>query len=111
MSGSGGAGPGSTSDVGNEKLPDTTVRVHRSPRVFRFLLAGAIVGVVLALVLTLAFPSNAEFAPSQVFGFLLLLCVTGAAAAAGVVALLIDRVLSRRAKTVDMQRVREHDDP
>lgn len=82
-----------------------SVSVRRSPRVFRFLLVGVALGVVTALVLTIAFPRNAQYSPSQVFGFLLLLSVTAGVALAGAVALLVERASLRRARTVSAERI------
>lgn len=76
------------------------MRVRRSPKILSFLLAGAVVGAIVALVLTFAFPPNAQFPASQVFGFLLLIGVAVGGAAGGLVALVLDRALQRRARVV-----------
>ena len=52
--------------------------------------------VLVALVLTFAYPENGQFDRGQVFGFLLLWCGASGAALGGVVALIIDRRLSKR---------------
>ncbi len=80
-----------------------TVTVRRAPRYSRFLTLGALVGAVVALILTFAFPPNDEFDRGQVFGFLLLACAAiGVALGAGV-ALVIDRTTARRAKSVAVE--------
>ena len=69
-----------------------------------------VVGVVLALaclsdlrtrripnVLTFAFPESGDYDRGQVFGFLLLWCGAFGAAIGGVTALVVDRMLARRA--------------
>ena len=88
-------------------VTDDVVTVRRAPRYGRFITLGALVGAVVALILTFAFsgqPADAELAlgfdKGQVFGFLLLLCATIGAAIGAVVALLIDRASARRAKSV-----------
>ncbi|WP_353814655.1 hypothetical protein [Agromyces sp. SYSU T00266] len=81
------------------------VTVRRSPRYGSFLLLGAALGVLVALILTFAFPENEQFDRGQVFGFLLLWCGAGGLALGGAAALVIDRVLSRRRGTA----VAEHE--
>jgi hypothetical protein len=95
--------PFETTDVTSD-----TVSVRRSPRYPRFLALGAVVGVVAALILTVAFPDNAEFDKGQVFGFLLLACGTIGVALGALVALVIDRVLAGRAASVTMEHQSTH---
>ena len=84
---------------------ETTVTVRRSPRYFNFMLLGAIVGAILALVLTVTFPENDEFSQAQVFGFLLLAGVTLGVTLGCVVALILDRVIGRTATTAVADRL------
>ena len=77
--------------------------VRRSPRYLRFLLSGAIVGIVVALILTVTFPANDEFSIGQVFGFLLLLCGVIGMTLGAVVALVFDRVLAKRSHTEQVE--------
>jgi ATP/ADP translocase len=84
---------------------DDTVTIHRAPRYFRFMIAGAAVGVIVALILTFAFPEPAGFDFSQVFGFLALFFIVIGFAVGAVVALLIDRISRRMARTISMERV------
>ncbi|WP_316306938.1 hypothetical protein [Clavibacter michiganensis] len=44
----------------------TEVLVRRSPRYFRFMGVGAVLGIIVAMVLTLTFPPNPEFSEAQV---------------------------------------------
>lgn len=80
------------------------VSVRRAPRVSRFLIMGAVLGALVALVLALAFPENAEFTTAQVFGFLLLLCATVGVALGGLAAVIIDSSSARRAESVTAER-------
>lgn len=89
-------------------------RVRRSPRYAVFLVAGAALGILAALILTFAFDgteqksptTNALYSSSQVFGFLCLVCIPVGLALGGAVALLIDRRLARRTRAVHIDHER-----
>jgi hypothetical protein len=81
-----------------------TARVRRSPRILNFVIAGLIVGVIIALILTFAFPTDGEFTTPQVFGFLLLFIGTVCGILGAVVALVVDLALSRRSKEIEVDR-------
>lgn len=94
-----------------------TATLRRSPKYTMFLLAGAALGVLIALILTTAFhgtqlPSESGYTYSagQVFGFLTLLCVPVGLAVGGIVALVIDRSSARRARELTVGRERFRDD-
>ncbi|MFK3669183.1 hypothetical protein ACI2IX_03340 [Leifsonia aquatica] len=89
-------------------VTEAEVRVHRSPRYFRFMLTGAILFAIVALVLTFAFPENPTYDRGTVFGFLLAICVVVGVALGALVALLIDRATSRRARSVQADRIDVH---
>jgi uncharacterized membrane protein len=80
------------------------VRVRRSPKILNFLLTGAVLGAVVALILTFAFPNNSQYPASQVLGFLLVLGVVVGAALGAVAALLFERSSQRRAREVEAVR-------
>ncbi|GAA1797449.1 potassium transporter Trk [Agromyces neolithicus] len=97
-------------DVAND-----TVTVRRAPRYGRFITLGAVLGAIVALILTFTFdgqPASPElglqFDKGQVFGFLLLLCGVVGAAVGAIVALLIDRASTRRAKSVVAEHSSTH---
>ena len=117
------AAPASFSDA-----PDTesvvedhieTVRVRRAPKYSVFLIAGAGLGILVAMILTFAFNGSGDVSPNtgliysstQVFGFLALVCITVGVAIGGVVALILDRALARRTRdvVVDRERIRIED--
>ena len=79
------------------------VRVRRSPKVGVFLLVGAIVGVVAAIVLVSVTPQDPEIPTAQAVGFLAVLLAPVGALVGGLVALLLDRRSERRARTVDAE--------
>lgn len=79
------------------ELTSDAVTVRRAPRYPAFIGLGIVLGALVALVLTFAFPESGEYDRGQVFGFLLLWCGAFGAAVGGVTALVIDRMLARRA--------------
>jgi len=90
-------------------LGKTTVTVHRAPRYKNFMILGAIVGVILALAFTVAFPENEKFDRVQIFGFLLLAGVAAGVVLGCIVALGFERVIGRRDRTVVADRLGVND--
>lgn len=86
-------------------VTEDSVRVQRSPRYFRFILSGAVLFALVALVLTFTFPENPTYDRAAVFGFLLAVCVTIGVTLGAVLALLLDRFATRRARTVLADRI------
>ncbi|MFE1646386.1 potassium transporter Trk [Microbacterium sp. P01] len=95
-----------------------TVSVRRAPKYTVFVVLGAGLGILVALILTFTFNgSNQEsantgmvYSPTQVFGFLALVCGVVGVVVGGVVALIFDRVLSRRSREVAADRESAHFD-
>ncbi|MDQ1130132.1 potassium transporter Trk [Microbacterium sp. SORGH_AS_0888] len=96
-----------------------TVRVRRVPRFGLFLVLGALLGVAVAGILTLAFhgtdqPSEigVQYSAMQVFGFLALAGVAVGLGFGALVALVLDRTVGRRTREVrvDRERVRVEED-
>lgn len=85
------------------------VSVRRAPRYFRFMAVGAAVGVLVSIALTFSFPEQEDFSRLQVLGFTGLFIVAVAVALGALVAIVLDRVSRRRARTVDAERVEEHE--
>lgn len=90
-----------------------TAQLRRSPRYGVFLLAGAVLGVIVAGVLTLLFGdeqlsayTNVRYSSGQVFGFLALVGVAVGLALGGIVALVLDRVVGRRTREVTISHDR-----
>ncbi|MCK6079691.1 potassium transporter Trk [Microbacterium sp. EYE_5] len=88
-----------------------SAELRRSPRFGAFFAVGGAFGIVLALILTYAVGTDqisestgARYSEAQVFGFLLLACIPVGLALGGAVALIFDRVLRRRARSVRIER-------
>ncbi len=89
-----------------------TVRLRRSPKYAVFLAAGAGLGLLVAMILTFTFNGTGGTSPNtglvyssgQVFGFLLLICITVGVVVGGVTALILDRVLAGRTRDVIVDR-------
>ncbi|SMH42122.1 hypothetical protein SAMN06295885_1877 [Rathayibacter oskolensis] len=80
------------------------VEMRRSPRVWRILALGAGLGAITAFVLTFALPETEGFSTGQIFGFSLLLFITLFGALAGLVVVILDRVVGRRVVRVAAER-------
>ncbi|MDN3497287.1 hypothetical protein QL996_15210 [Planococcus sp. APC 4015] len=95
-----------------------TVRVRRAPKFSVFLILGAALGIVAALILTFSFGGSLEESPNtgleysqeQVFGFLLLICVSVGVGVGGIVALAFDRRSSRHTRDVTVDHESVHQD-
>jgi NhaP-type Na+/H+ or K+/H+ antiporter len=83
------------------------VRLRRSPKVGVFLTAGVLLGVVVAVLITLLTPADGRYPTSQVLGFLVLLCAPIGAALGGLVAVLLDGIATRRSRVLEAERVEE----
>ena len=93
-----------------------TVRVRRAPKIAVFLLTGAVLGIIVAMILTFAFNGSAEVSPNtgfeysqgQVFGFLVLVFIPVGLVVGAVVALILDRRSRRHVRdvAVDHESVR-----
>ncbi|WP_105036348.1 hypothetical protein [Cryobacterium aureum] len=92
-------------DNGETVLSEATVTVHRAPRYRNFMLLGAVVGVLLALILTVSFPENKDYDRLQIFGFLLLGGLAVGTTLGAAVALVIDRIVGRSRMTVVADRL------
>ena len=92
------------------------VRVRRAPKFSVFLLVGAGLGIIVALILTFAFSGTDGISPNtgliysqgQVFGFLALICIAVGLALGGIVALIFDRRSSRHTREVIVDHLRVH---
>ncbi|WP_292813612.1 hypothetical protein AB2L57_00660 [Microbacterium sp. HA-8] len=87
-------------------------KVRSVPRYGVFLTLGFVLGAVVALILTFTYRGTVEasqitgamYSPMQVFGFLTLILGAIGMGIAGCVALILDRVIGRHARTVIADR-------
>jgi hypothetical protein len=78
------------------------VVVRRSPRYVRFILVGVVVAILLTLALTFLFPEQPDYSRAQVFGFVGIILVTLFVGLSATIAIIADRLSSRRTRTVVM---------
>jgi membrane associated rhomboid family serine protease len=83
------------------------VRVRRSPRLGVFLLAGAVVGVLVAAVAAVVLPAGGTYTTGQVLGFLAVIFAAIGALLGGLVAVAVDALSSRRARVLQAERFRD----
>lgn len=94
------------------------MRLRRAPKFSVFLLLGAALGLVAAMILTFTFSGTGDVSPNtglvysqgQVFGFMLLVCIPVGLAIGAVVALILDRRSSRRSRDVIVDHLSVRDD-
>jgi hypothetical protein len=86
--------------VSNSDDSATRVRIRRAPKFSVFLVLGALAGIFVALILTASFPIDPKVGFGPIFGYFAIYGFVGGILVGAVVALILDRVLSRRSKTV-----------
>ena len=93
----------------SDETPETStvtegaVRVRRAPRFAPFIVLGVIVGALVALVLTLAFPVDPSVGFASTFGYFVLIGIALGALVGAAVALVLDAVSRRHAASVIAQ--------
>jgi hypothetical protein len=80
----------------------TKVRIRRAPKFSVFVVIGALVGVLTALILTASFPIDPKVGFGPIFGYFAIYGFVGGILLGCLVALVFDRILSRSAKTVSV---------
>jgi hypothetical protein len=96
--------PGRT--VGEPVVERDEVTVRRAPKVPVFLIMGAALGVVVSLVVTSLFPFDSGEGVAQTYGYISLWGLTIGGTVGCVVAIVAERVTSRGAKRVQVERER-----
>lgn len=82
----------------------TEARIRRAPRLPVFLVLGAVLGIVLALVLTAVGNLDPKVGFSGTFGYLCLWCIPIGLVIGALVGIVLDRVSRRRARLVTVER-------
>jgi hypothetical protein len=101
----------SSSPESGSTSANTNVTVRRSPRYQRFFFVGVSLGIVVAIILTFAFPADPQFSPTQVFGFLAIFTASIGAVLGLVFALLVDRLYSRHVIEAVAERTSMNEKP
>lgn len=83
------------------------ITVRRAPKYVPFLVAGGLLGVVVAAVTSYAVPAPKDYTQGSVFGYFLVLFAAAGVLVGGVVALILDRVLLRRTERAVVEEVDE----
>ena len=83
----------------SETHSETEVTIRRAPKVGVFLILGGAVGAVVTLVLTMLQPDDAKVGYAALLGYFLLFGIPAGVTVGALVALVLDRVSRRRAKT------------
>jgi len=90
--------------VSDPTTETTQARVRRAPRLSVFLVAGAVLGVISAIVLTAVGHVDPAVGVGATFGYLCLWCIPIGLVVGAVVAITIDQVSRRGAKLVTVER-------
>ena len=89
----------------------TDVRVRRAPKFGRFAIIGGAIGAIVTFILTNLYPADPAIGFWALFAYFCLYGVTAGVALGLLLALLLDRILSSRARTVTAERERIVEQP
>jgi MFS family permease len=93
------------------RITPETVSVRRAPKYGRFIILGAGLGVIVTYILTSLFEVDPKVGFVSLFAYFALFGVAGGAVVGAVTALILDRVSSRRAKTVEAEHTTVEEGP
>jgi hypothetical protein len=97
-------------DNGGVTKPVTeTVTVRRAPKLPAFMIVGGGIGAIVTLVLTSLQPADPTVGFGALFAYFCLYGIPAGIALGAAVALILDRVATRRAKTVEVEVSTESD--
>jgi membrane associated rhomboid family serine protease len=86
--------------VSNTSDREQRVRIRRAPKFSVFLVLGVLVGVLVSLILTASFPIDSSVGFGSTFGYFAIYGFVGGLLLGALVALIFDRALARRTRTV-----------
>jgi hypothetical protein len=87
------------------------ISVRRAPKYVPFLVAGGVLGVIVAAITSYAEPAPQNYTQGSVFGYFLVLFAAGGVLLGGLVALVLDRVSLRRSQRATVEEVEEPAEP
>lgn len=85
-------------------MSESEVNIRRAPRIGVFLIFGAMLGAIVTLILTSLFEPDPAVGFLATFAYFCLYGIPAGLALGGLVALVLDRVSTRRARTVTVAR-------
>lgn len=86
------------------------ISVRRAPKYVPFLVAGGLLGVIVAAVTSYAVPAPKDYTQESVFGYFLVLFAAAGVLVGGLLALVLDRVSLRRAQRATVEEIEEPED-
>ncbi len=101
MTDNGGVSSPESDNAGDERQE---VRIRRAPRIGVFLTLGIVLGVIATLVATSLFEPDPSIGFAATFGYFLIYGVPAGALLGAVVALVLDAISRRRARTATATR-------
>ena len=93
--------------MSKQTTDDVTVR--RAPKFPAFIIVGGGIGAIVTLILTSLYPADPSVGFGALFAYFALYGVTGGIVLGALLAIILDRVLARRAKTVTVEVTSEFD--
>ena len=87
------------------------VTIRRAPKLPVFLIIGGAVGAIVTLIVTSLFPADPNIGFGATVGYFMLYGVPAGVALGALIGLIIDRVSTKRATTVTVEREVVGDDP
>jgi ABC-type branched-subunit amino acid transport system permease subunit len=88
----------------NESTTKTEVTIRRAPKFPVFLILGGALGAIVTLVLTMSQPADLNIGYPTLFGYFLLFGLPAGVVLGALVAILLDMIARRTAKTVTAER-------
>ena len=93
--------------MSKQTTDDVTAR--RAPKFPAFIIVGGGIGAIVTLILTSLYPADLSVGFGALFAYFALYGVTGGIVLGALLAIILDRVLARRAKTVTVEVTSETD--
>ena len=88
----------------NTFAEESEMTIRRAPKIPAFLIVGGGIGAMVTFILTALFPVDPQVGFASLFGYFALFGVTGGVLLGALLALLLDRIGTRRARTARITR-------